>query len=291
MGANLFSKEQILIHQYLIEQHRFLFFGKSKFRISNAKSRISYPIIYFCLLNACLLIYFQCLFSVHLCYVLYFALVWCKNKFNSIQLLLQCIFVVAPAVFSGEYCQYESFKPSCSTGRAILMTSAFYGRMRVGRCLAGFVDMSLGANKEDPRYLGCSADVLDVMDAACSGKSDCLVRVPDPKLSVGSPCFKELIMYLEASYTCVNGRTELTSINPLIFIFFILKFNPSNSKCSIIFTRMYSLISKVRIVHNVQSNFSKLYFPTIYINLYVCSSPSYSFIKTKDCFETKFFPL
>ena len=43
-----------------------------------------------------------------------------------------------------EYCIDETFNPQCGSGELILMHSALYGRMRVGRCLP----MDLG-------YMGC----------------------------------------------------------------------------------------------------------------------------------------
>jgi len=44
-----------------------------------------------------------------------------------------------------EYCLREYFVPSCSgVGDVILMTSALYGRMRIGRCIRGtFNDLDL----------------------------------------------------------------------------------------------------------------------------------------------------
>ncbi len=74
------------------------------------------------------------------------------------------------------------------------MQAARYGRMRFGRCV-----------KEDHGNPGCSADVLAQLDARCSGRPSCTVSVPDQDLHAVHPCPKELMPYLQASYTCVDG--------------------------------------------------------------------------------------
>lgn len=76
----------------------------------------------------------------------------------------------------------------------IVMRAAMYGRMRFGRCV-----------KEDHGNRGCSADVLPQLDGRCSGRASCLVSVPDQELHNAHPCPKELMPYLQASYSCVNG--------------------------------------------------------------------------------------
>jgi len=82
-----------------------------------------------------------------------------------------------------------------------VIQEAIYGRRRAGRCTkAEGSDMA-----EDPRYLGCHADVLELLDAKCSGKKDCELRVPDPDLEQATPCVKSLKMFLEVRYTCVEG--------------------------------------------------------------------------------------
>jgi len=66
--------------------------------------------------------------------------------------------------------------------------------MRIGRC----VESGLG-------FLGCSADVLRLADAKCSGHQTCDVSIPDKDFDATRPCYKELKVYLEASYICVRG--------------------------------------------------------------------------------------
>jgi len=99
----------------------------------------------------------------------------------------------ASPVTSADYCLLESFEPSCPPGSVILMLTASYGRMRVGRCLSR------------DYYIGCSADVIGQMDRRCSGKDKCRVSVPEPTLVKVTPCPKDLVAYLEADYACVKG--------------------------------------------------------------------------------------
>ena len=89
----------------------------------------------------------------------------------------------------------------------IVVERATYGRMSdAGRCIV--VSRELNALKNDPRFLGCSKDVLDYMDGKCSGREECDVLVGEAELQRNNPCYPELAMYLAASYTCVVG--ELT---------------------------------------------------------------------------------
>ena len=101
-----------------------------------------------------------------------------------------------------EYCAYENFHPSCSKNEVIVMSSAIYGRMKAGRCL----EMDMAA-KQDPRWFGCSVDVLKFMDGKCSGKPECNVRVNDQELlRQESSCYKDLMKYLESVHACVPGK-------------------------------------------------------------------------------------
>ena len=104
-----------------------------------------------------------------------------------------------------EYClATEPFQAKCMRNEVIVMTSALYGRMRVGRCLEDESDDLL--NAKDPRFLGCFADVLPIFDRRCSGRNQCDVKiVSDPDLQRQRPCHASLKNYLEASYDCVTG--------------------------------------------------------------------------------------
>ena len=94
---------------------------------------------------------------------------------------------------SEEYCQWESFNATCGHNQVILITSAFYGRMRVGRCVPY------------DYYVGCSTDVFDHLASRCSARRHCLVPIPAPELFKVHPCRKDLVAYMDASYQCVTG--------------------------------------------------------------------------------------
>ena len=106
-----------------------------------------------------------------------------------------------------EFCQWESMEARCRwNSEVIVMTSARWGRMKTGRCLK--IDPErLAANSNNPMFLGCSEDVLSILDMMCSSKPECDVVVPNADLDAISPCYKDLSRYLEASYTCVKGKS------------------------------------------------------------------------------------
>ncbi len=43
------------------------------------------------------------------------------------------------------------------------------------------------------------------MDALCSGRRSCSLRIPDQALDVTEPCPKEFKTFLQAKYSCVKG--------------------------------------------------------------------------------------
>ena len=107
-----------------------------------------------------------------------------------------------------EYCLATGFQAKCFKNEVIVMTSALYGRMRVGRCLQDEGEL-LSRNRNDPRFLGCSADVLKILDRRCSGKNQCDVKlISDLDLQREEPCHASLKCYLEASYDCVTGMIQ-----------------------------------------------------------------------------------
>ena len=114
--------------------------------------------------------------------------------------ILLCIVESQPG---SEYCSYENFRPTCSTNEIIVITSAIYGRMNEGRCLELGIDKLA---KLDPKYFGCSVDVLEFMDGKCSGRTECSVGVYDQHLRQRSSCYKGIDNYLEASFACVSGE-------------------------------------------------------------------------------------
>jgi len=104
-----------------------------------------------------------------------------------------------------EYCHNEEFAAECYDGDVILMTSALYGRMAVGRCV-----------KTDFGFVGCYKDVMSELHERCSGRSYCTVRVPDTQLDSTDPCHSDLKSYLHAAYVCVTGQCARHACMPAV---------------------------------------------------------------------------
>lgn len=101
----------------------------------------------------------------------------------------------------------ESFGAKCAgVNEVVLMRSATYGRMQVGRCVTREEMEVLG---DDPRYIGCSVDVLEILDRSCSGRESCEFRVGELSERNIRPCIRGLVVYLEASYECIAGIFSL----------------------------------------------------------------------------------
>ena len=97
-----------------------------------------------------------------------------------------------------DYCLIESFHAQCRHwSDVILMEHAQFGRMELGRC----VTRNFG-------HIGCSTDVINQLDVACSGRPACDFSVSDPSLVRTKPCPKDFTSYLEASYRCVPGMNR-----------------------------------------------------------------------------------
>ena len=93
-----------------------------------------------------------------------------------------------------EFCESETFRTECKKNEVVITESAFYGRMRLGRC----VMLNMG-------YIGCGHNVQDQVDRRCSGKQGCEIKVPDTELEATKPCL-ELKSYLEVHTRCQAGK-------------------------------------------------------------------------------------
>lgn len=118
-----------------------------------------------------------------------------------------------------EYCIGEDFQPRCTGNDVIVTLSARYGRMKVGRCVE--VEPGLELMLEEPRYLGCSSDVLDVVSRHCTGRSECQLRVSDQTFDNVNSCYASLKMYLEVAYMCVSGELMSSRFNDRFWVSFL----------------------------------------------------------------------
>jgi len=91
-------------------------------------------------------------------------------------------------------CQSEYLRVKCDSGEVVIVEHARYGRMSISRCV-----------KQDFGFVGCSVNVLSFLDAHCSGRRACSIRVLDDNFDNVKPCHDDLKSYLEVSYRCVKG--------------------------------------------------------------------------------------
>jgi len=99
---------------------------------------------------------------------------------------------------SVEFCQNEEFQASCSSSSVVVVTSARYGRMTVGRCV-----------RRDYGFVGCGSDVLAITDQLCGGRRNCTVRVPNSWFDDAAEearCPEDFKNYLEVAYQCIDGQ-------------------------------------------------------------------------------------
>ena len=54
-----------------------------------------------------------------------------------------------------EYCNWETFSANCKPDQVIMMTSATYGRMKIGRCVQHSFDI-----EGNPHKMGCAEDII-----------------------------------------------------------------------------------------------------------------------------------
>ena len=92
---------------------------------------------------------------------------------------------------------------SCSSyDEVVIIRSAEYGRMRVGRCV------------HDSAYVGCQVSVLKHLDQMCSGRPSCHVPLPNPTLDAVDPCLVSSVKsYLHVTAYCQKGTTVAAATN------------------------------------------------------------------------------
>ncbi len=91
--------------------------------------------------------------------------------------------------------QAEPLDIACDRGQVILLNSASFGQMYLGRCLTSELE-----------YMGCGNDVLHVVDGWCSGKRECHMPTPNIDLIAESTCSANYGRFLEVDYACISGK-------------------------------------------------------------------------------------
>jgi len=109
-------------------------------------------------------------------------------------LLIRCCLDQLCVAGLRDYCNSETFSAACADDEVIVIRSALYGRMRTGRCLS-----------HDSGVNPCWQNVIRQADRLCSGRRTCDVRVPEPSFDATQPCPRNMRVYLEIIYECVQG--------------------------------------------------------------------------------------
>jgi len=95
-----------------------------------------------------------------------------------------------------DYCLEQQLDTQCASDEIITVDTARYGRMRLNRCV-----------HTDYGFIGCGTDVTDVLAGHCAGRHRCQVVNIEALFAASRVCPTDLKSYLEASFTCVKGRT------------------------------------------------------------------------------------
>jgi len=104
-------------------------------------------------------------------------------------------------------CHSGYFRAKCAWDELVVVARARYGRMRINQCVS-----------ENFGYVGCSIDVIDVLDRYCSGRRTCHVRVLDETFTETTPCHEDLNLYLQVEYQCVRGTRSQSPHAVYIYI-------------------------------------------------------------------------
>jgi len=94
-----------------------------------------------------------------------------------------------------EVCQLETMEGRCRWNSEVIVIVSTLGT-HGNRSMSGHSSqLSVTVWKKNPLFLGCSENVLPLLDAKCSGRSECDVEIPDPDLDKLNPDHER---YLEA---------------------------------------------------------------------------------------------
>lgn len=98
-----------------------------------------------------------------------------------------------------EYCIMDTMNITCDSESVIVINTALYGLMNIGRCV-----------QNNYGHSDCSNDVMPILDAVCSGKQKCAFIMPKQEMHNmyrrNPKCPPELAPYLEVTYRCIRGK-------------------------------------------------------------------------------------
>lgn len=93
-------------------------------------------------------------------------------------------------------CDYEDVNLECPTDSSIVIKESEYGHIGISKC----IEIDVG-------HFGCKADVADLLEERCAGKTACKIPALDGELRSRNPCRKGLLVFLQMSYICITGNT------------------------------------------------------------------------------------
>ena len=101
------------------------------------------------------------------------------------------------SVAGKDVCFGDESRVACGREEVIMMTSAEFGHMDGGLCI----------DEVDPRYRGCSDDVLPLFDKWCSGKQECYFDTRNDELkNIHNNCPKFTVRFARIQHTCIKGK-------------------------------------------------------------------------------------
>ena len=108
-------------------------------------------------------------------------------------------------IFAGmevrDYCDGETFEAKCKQDQFIIIKSALYGRMSVGRCVL-----------KEYGYIGCQENVTYLVNKLCSGRNECRFEVTANEFEGSKPCPDGFDSYLQIEFTCTKCKFWLNLI-------------------------------------------------------------------------------
>ena len=94
-----------------------------------------------------------------------------------------------------EYCDGDTFEAKCKQDEVIVMKSALYGRVRIGKCVSA-----------DSGLIGCKENVTDLVNKHCSGRNECSLDVTPSQFEGLKPCPGDSKSYLQIEYACMKSK-------------------------------------------------------------------------------------
>jgi hypothetical protein len=106
--------------------------------------------------------------------------------------------LITIAVISTQTCDNEVFQARCAHHDNVYITQARFGHIEVSRCVAKAF--------EKFGFLGCYANITELVQQRCAGKNRCDIERYDPAIVATKQCEVGFPMYMDISYSCIPGK-------------------------------------------------------------------------------------